>query len=111
MTGEAVCLCAASGAGHMESINRSLARIDLTKSAPPFVPAMEEKLLEKGETAGEVFTVFFSPDAQEDFQQLLCACLHRRMDFVWFCPESAAEPVQIWPELERYTRRLVWDED
>lgn len=95
---EPVCLEAASGAGHMESINRGLARVDLEKKAPSFLNALRAEVLEKGDSDGDLFTVFFSADVQDDFQELLCACLERRIDFVWFCPAEQAD-LKIRPEL------------
>lgn len=100
LTGELICLEAASGIGHMESINRGLARIDLTESAPAFVPGFREAVLEKKDSFGDVFTVFISPDTQEDFQGLLGECRNKGMDFVWICPVTPHMEVKVLPDLE-----------
>lgn len=106
LTKKPVQLEAGNGAGHMETINKNLARIDLEKSAPPFVKLLSESVLEKKEAAGEVYTVFFSPDMQEDFQRLLCRCAEKKMDFVWICPVNVHMEVKILPELERYVQLI-----
>lgn len=112
LNGELVCLEAASGAGHMESVNRGLARIDLSKSAPGFVNALREEVLEQKTSFGEVFSVFISSDMQADFQKLLEECLEKRMDFVWICPIEPRAEVKILPELERHTTVIeVREED
>lgn len=100
LTREPVCLEASSGAGHMESVNRGLARIDLEKKAPSFLEILTPKVLEEGN--GDLFTVFFSADAQEDFQELLCSCLDQRLDFAWFCPVQEHTELKIRPCLEPY---------
>lgn len=102
LTGELVRLEAASGAGHMESVNRGLARIDLAKSAPSFVRNLRDEVLETGDSAGELFTIFFSPDTQDDFQELLDTCAKKKMDFAWICPVKEQDEVKVQPGLERY---------
>lgn len=110
LTGEQVCLEAASGIGHMESINRGLARIELSQSAPSFVKGLEDAVLERKDRTGSVFSIFLSADAQDDFQKLLCKCLERDMDFVWICPTLPGMDVKILPALERYATVILVDE-
>ncbi len=69
LTKEAVCLKASCGAGHLDSILRGLARIDLEKPAPSFEPIRER--LEEMEDRESLCTIFFSADARPEFQQLL----------------------------------------
>lgn len=101
LTGKPVVLEASSGAGHMESVNRGLARVDLSKGAAPFVKQLGEMVLEKRDSAGEIFTIFISVDDQDDFQQLLCECEHERMDYVWICPKAENSGGKIRPMLEK----------
>lgn len=101
LTGEQTGLEAASGAGHMETVNRALARIDLNQTIEAFVPSLGETVLETKEAGGAVFTLFFSPNAREDFQELLCKCLEKNMDFAWICP--AKEQVTVCAPLESRT--------
>lgn len=111
LTGELICLEAASGAGHMESINRGLARIDLSKSAPGFVKALKESVSEQNGSFSEVFSIFISSDTQADFQGLLEECLEKRMDFAWICPAKPRAEVKIFPALERYVTVVVVREE
>ena len=111
LTGVLVGVDAASGIGHMESINRGLARIDLEKGVPPFVESLEKKVTQDG--ARDVFTVFLSHAAPEDFQDLLCQCLDRGMEFAWIRPVQRRQEGAIRPVLEKYTQQILtegeWD--
>lgn len=107
LTGEPVCLEAASGAGHMESINRGLARLDLRESAPSFVKELGDSILEKQDSVREVFSIFISSDAQEDFQKMLCSCAENGMDFMWLCPVLPGMEVKILSGLERSVKMLA----
>lgn len=100
LTGKAVMLEASSGSGHMESVNRGLARIELSKKVEPFVRLLGETVLQKKDASGELFNIFISPDAQDDFQQLLCECGQRGMDYVWIWPKTGGEDVKLRPLLE-----------
>ena len=103
LNGDLIALDAASGAGHIESVNRSLARIDLDGKIPGFVTTYHEVIMGNDGSSGEVYTVFISYDAQEDFQQMLCECLQKGMDFIWICPVVPRMEPKIRPELEPYT--------
>lgn len=118
LTGELVCLEASSGIGHMESVNRGLARIELSKSAPPFVRELGEAVLGEKDALGEVYSIFISSDAQEDYQSLLGKCLDRGMELVWICPSLPGEEVKLLPGLERYVTVIpvregaaIWNAD
>lgn len=101
LTGKPVILEASSGIGHMENVNRGLARIELSKGAGSFVKLLGETVLGRQDSAGEMFSIFISPDAQDDFRQLLCECEQRQMDYVWICPKSGNEEIKLWPVLEK----------
>lgn len=109
LTGDPVGMEASSGPAHMETINRGLARIDLSESAPRFRMQLEEKVLGDGNGAGDVFTIFISNDAQDDFQDLLCTCLEKGMGFAWLCPVQHPEENAVRPALEKYTHQIVID--
>ncbi|MDO4293671.1 MAG: DUF58 domain-containing protein [Eubacteriales bacterium] len=99
LTGEPVCLEAASGAGHMESVNRGLARVDLQKPAPAF-EGLARRLEETAEDS--LMTVFFSADARDDVQDLLERLLEKKRDFVWFCPTGPLVKTKIRPRLAAF---------
>lgn len=107
LTKELVCLEAASGIGHMESINRGLARIDLSGSAPAFVPVFRTSVLEKRDSFGEVFTVFISADMQDDFQEMLLECQAKGMDFAWICPMVRHMEGKVFPDLEKRVTKIA----
>ena len=85
ITKENTRLAAGAGSGHVETIQRVLARIDLEQKAPSFLETMKEEVFGNG--SQEVYTIFISADAQPDFQQMLEKCLQQKMDFVWICPK------------------------
>ena len=106
VTGELVGMEAASASWHMETINRGLARIDLSKRAPSFVRSLKEAALGQNEAAGTLFTVFISSDAQEDFQELLEECVRQGTDFCWICPIMEHGEEKIRKALEPYAQKI-----
>lgn len=106
VTGELVGMEAASASWHMETINRGLARIDLSKRAPSFVQSLKEAALGQNEAAGTLFTVFISSDAQEDFQELLEECVRQGTDFCWICPIMEHGEEKIRKALEPYAQKI-----
>ena len=106
VTGELVGMEAASASWHMETINRGLARIDLSKRAPSFVRSLKEAALGQNEAAGTLFTVFISSGAQEDFQELLEECVRQGTDFCWICPIMEHGEEKIRKELEPYAQKI-----
>ena len=93
-------LAAGAGPGHAETIQRVLARIDLTDPVTSFVGTLGEEVL--GSSGQDVYTIFISPDAQPDFQELLKKCLHQGMDFAWICPRERWTELTIDNMLEKY---------
>ena len=106
VTGGLVGMEAASASWHMETINRGLARIDLSKRAPSFVRSLKEAALGQNEAAGTLFTVFISSDAQEDFQELLEECVRQGTDFCWICPIMEHGEEKIRKALEPYAQKI-----
>ena len=106
ITGKPVGIEAASASWHMDTIDRGLARIDLTDRASSFVRNLGEKVLGQEGNADALFTVFISSDAQEDFQELLEECVRRKMDFCWICPVWGSREAKIRKTLEPYAARI-----
>ena len=100
ITKENTKLAAGAGAGHVETIQRILARIDLEQKAPSFRATMEEEVFGNG--SQEVYTIFISADTQPDFQQMLEKCLQQKMDFVWICPRLPNTADRIDSILEKH---------
>lgn len=91
---------AGAGPGHAETIQRVLARIDLTDPVTSFVNTLGEDVLGSG--GQEVYTIFISPDTQPDFQELLKKCLQQGMDFAWICPRMRGTADAVDSMLEKY---------
>ena len=83
LTGEAMVLQPGAGAGHMESVNRSFARLNLEEKAWPFAETFEKELNEDGR---DTATVFVSVDRSEVFQEQIGRFAAAGVDFSWFCP-------------------------
>lgn len=108
LTKEAVCLKASCGAGHLDSIFRGLARIDLEKPAPSFEPIRER--LEEMEDRESLCTIFFSADARPEFQQLLEKFRKEKREFIWFCPVNRIVRPEINAGIRPYTRLIDVEE-
>lgn len=83
LTGEAMVMMPGAGAGHMESVNRSFARLNLSEKAWPFAETFSRELEEDGK---DTATVFVSVDRSEAFQEQIGRFASAGMDFAWFCP-------------------------
>ena len=108
LTKEAVCLKASCGAGHLDSIFRGLARIDLEKPAPSFEPIRQR--LEEMEDRESLCTIFFSADARPEFQQLLEKFRKEKREFIWFCPVNRIIRPEINAGIRPYTRLIDVEE-
>ena len=108
LTKEAVFLKASCGAGHLDSIFRGLARIDLEKPAPSFEPIRER--LEEMEDRESLCTIFFSADARPEFQQLLEKFRKEKREFIWFCPVNRIVRPEINAGIRPYTRLIDVEE-
>ncbi len=88
ITGEAVSVEPGAGSGQFDQINKTLARIDTTKEPHDFVQIFGEKLLteEKGTR-----TMIVSPNAYDDFTELLRQYTESGSDYMWFYPVWSSE--------------------
>ena len=76
-------LAPGAGAGHLEQLNRALARLDLDQEAPPFAQTFAAELEAEGK---DTATLFLSAQTDEEFQRLLERLARSGMDFTWMCP-------------------------
>ena len=83
LTGEVMSLAPGAGAGHLEQLNRALARLDLDQEAPPFAQTFAAELEAEGK---DTATLFLSAQTDEEFQRLLERLARSGMDFTWMCP-------------------------
>lgn len=68
LTGEPMKMQPSAAPGHMESINRAFARLDLEKEVYPFSEVFERELEEEGK---DIATLFLSVDRSAAFQELI----------------------------------------
>ncbi len=83
LTGEAMAMLPGAGVGHMESINRSFARLDLGEKAYPFADVFRKELEEDSK---DTATIFVSVERGEEFQEQIGRFAASRADFAWFVP-------------------------
>lgn len=81
LTDEPVEIQGLSGIAQLEVLGKSLARVDVSKSAHGFVQLYRDKILSD---ADSFFTFFISPNAYEDFKELLENCDSKGMDYHWY---------------------------
>ena len=108
LTKEAVCLKASCGAGHLDSIFRGLARIDLEK---PALPLNRSGSGWKKWKTGKAFVRF----------SFFCGCTtgisaasgkiqEEKREFIWFCPVNRAIRPEINAGIRPYTRLIDVEE-
>lgn len=83
LTGEPMKMQPSAAPGHMESINRAFARLDLEKGVYPFGEVFERELEEEGK---DIATLFLSVDRSAAFQELIRHFAGSGADFSWMCP-------------------------
>ena len=83
LTGEVMRLAPGAGAGHLEQLNRALARLDLDREAPLFEETFAAELEAEGK---DTASLFLSAQTDEDFQRLLERFSRSGAEFTWMCP-------------------------
>lgn len=83
LTGEAMVMLPGAGAGHMESINRTFARLNLEEKAYPFADIFAREL---DEDSKDTATIFISVERGEAFQEQIARFASAGADFAWFVP-------------------------
>ena len=83
LTGEVMRLAPGAGAGHLEQLNRALARLDLDREAPLFEETFAAELEAEGK---DTASLFLSAQTDEDFQRLLERFSRSGAEFTWICP-------------------------
>lgn len=85
---EPVQIEASSGAGQMQQIYRALARVDTETEAADFAQYFEHRLLK--EYSGTM-TILVSPNAYDNFTELITRYYDQGQEFVWFYPTLEKE--------------------
>ena len=103
MTDEPLQIEAGAGAGQLQQIYRSLARIDTAKEPIVFTEAFARRLLEEDSST---ITVLVSPNAYSDFTELITEYQKSEREYIWFYPTIESERPEIPQELKTHIKIL-----
>lgn len=107
LTDEKLCVDLGWGEGHINMINRALARIDLEKTASPFDKAfVKDALLEDTDS----YVIVISPNETDEFQEVLLDIKNSGRDVRWICPVYKSSQFEIEPDLSDITRLVGAEE-
>ena len=90
-----------AGSGQMDRIYKALARVDTARPAVSFAGRFRGRLLQE---AQGTMTFFVSPNAYEDFTDVIAEYVDSGQDCVWFFPVWEKEAPQVPEALGRYLR-------
>lgn len=99
LTGDLSIVEGGSGDSHIGALNRTFARMNLSKKAVPF-KNLKDILLNPKRTE---CTIVISPYMKEDFQDLLSELQGKKKDFLWICPAYANSKYEVRAELKQNT--------
>ena len=99
LTGDLSIVEGGSGDSHIGALNRTFARMNLSKKAVPF-KNLKDILLNPKRTE---CTIVISPYMREDFQDLLSELQGKKKDFLWICPAYANSKYEVRAELKQNT--------
>ncbi len=102
-TGKPMSVEAKAGDRQLESILRSLARLNLEQPVADFSKTFEEHLFHQ---AQGTFTCFVAPNQYEDYCQLLLQYQAAGNDFLWFYPVSGSRDPALPTGLEKRIRLI-----
>jgi uncharacterized protein (DUF58 family) len=96
ITKETLEVPAGSGSNHFRQIEEALTRIDLTLEPKPFMPIIQEQLMN---LAVKDFLIIISYYQREDLQQLMLAQKQAKKDFAWIVPMNHEVKITVCDEL------------
>ncbi len=99
LTGDLSTVKGGSGDNHIGAVNRTFARMNLSKKAVPF-KTLKDILLNPQRTE---CTIVISPYMREDFQDILSELQSKKKDFLWICPAYANSKYEVRAELKQNT--------
>lgn len=99
ITQEPMSVKAKSGQGQMDTIYRTLARVDTEQPAISFSETFQEQLFQEEDGA---FTCFVAPNQYDDFMELLFRYRKTKRPFMWFYPVSGKNPPQLPEALAKH---------
>lgn len=95
---------AGSGSNHIQSIRETLARLDLSNEPKPFMPMIQEKLMN---TTTNDYIIILSYYQKEDLQQLMLAQKRAKKEFAWIVPTNQEVKVRVCGDLSEHI--LEWE--
>ena len=96
-----------AGEGHMDSIYKALARVDIEQPTADFVSSFEKALMQPGDNA--TYTFFVAPNQYDDFVELLTKYKEAGHMFMWFYPVEKNNIPTLPPLLEKHIRMIYPD--
>ena len=87
-----------SGAGHMRTLNETLARIDLGQDAAPIGPICESLI---AQTRSQDYLILISTYQREDLQDLLRRLPGKADSFLWLIPLERSMEFKVAGDLAR----------
>lgn len=99
ITKEILELPAGSGSNHFQSIQETLSRIDLGLEAKPFLPIIQQKLMD---TAANDYIIILSYNQKDDLQQLMLSKKRAKSEFTWIIPTNQDVKIRVRGDLSEH---------
>lgn len=103
ISGKPMQIEAGAGAGQLQQIYRTLARVDTNKKPADFTETFYRKLFQE---ASGTITIFISPNAYPDFVELLSRYRKQGQECIWFYPVTEKEDPELPKEWTQNIRLL-----
>jgi hypothetical protein len=104
ITKEVLNVPSGSGNNHMRTMNETLARIDTTLKIPPFVPTIQEEVVN---ATHKDYIILISSYQKEDLQLLLSPLVQSKMDFSWIIPHN--QEIKLSASNEFLSHVIPWE--
>ncbi|NLO10805.1 MAG: DUF58 domain-containing protein [Clostridiales bacterium] len=99
ITKEILELPAGSGTNHFQSIQETLSRIDLGLEPKPFIPIIQQKLMD---TSTSDYIIILSYNQKKDLQELMLAQKQVKREFAWIVPINQDIKIRIIRDLSEH---------
>lgn len=107
LTDEAVMVDEGTGENYLRSVNRNLARIDLSKKTDSFEKMYEEYFADGDKDS---YDVFYSANYKDEFQEMLQKLSEAKKDYCWVCPMPHDETPAIREDILKHFIRINAEE-
>ena len=103
LTDETMEIVSGASAGMIDSVGKSLARIDTSKEARDFKELYGEKIFEESDA---LMTFFISPNDTDSFMDVMERCEREGMSFTWFYPHTTIKKPEVPGRLSKHVHYL-----